>query len=498
MTFWPSRGSMSNDMSSLYRQYRPQHFTDVLGQKHISDSLIASLQKGRIGHAYLFSGPRGTGKTTLARLYARALNCPKRAKSGEPCGTCPLCREILEGRSVDVLEIDAASNRGIDEIRELRERIAFAPTQAAYKVYIIDEVHMLTKEAFNALLKTLEEPPAHAVFILATTELHKVPETIISRCQRYAFHRASKEALSELLGAVAQKEKIAIDQSGLEALIDRADGSYRDALTLLGNLATHDGSLDGPTVRQLLGLPQEEIVTTVLRQLLGGEVVELSQALKRYIADGLDLSALVKAVADRCKDGILGGTTEFPTANLAAVLENLLLTLARARTSTDPSALMTAHLLSLALRYQATAARGVPPAAPAMRDVQPPPPVHDEVVKVDTVEAPAKLSVAPPDDFWPHFLEGIKGHNHALYMVVRSAALEALSEDAVVIAVKFRFYVDRLTEIRNKKIIEAVAGEVAGRPVRLECVIRADLNVVAPSDDLVRTVVDVFEVEESK
>ncbi len=226
--------------------------------------------------------------------------------------------------------------------------------------------------------------------------------------------------------------------------------------------------------------------------------------LRSYIAEGSDIGALAKAVADSCKEGILNGQSAQPTASLATVLEEILLTLARARTSTDPTALVVANLLGLALRFQSSETRpNAPQAAPVMRDVQPPaPPLPDQLPPVDAVAPTPVPKPAQPAassaDFWPHFLEGIKSHNHALYMVVRSAALEQLTDETVVVAVKFRFYVDRLCEIRNKKIIEAVATEVAGRPVRLECVIRADLAVSAPTDDLVRTVVDVFEVEESK
>ncbi|MEK9167487.1 MAG: DNA polymerase III subunit gamma/tau, partial [Patescibacteria group bacterium] len=174
-------------MSSLYRKYRPNQFSELVGQDHIRGSIESMLKSNQIGHAFLFSGPRGTGKTTLARLLARVVNCVGKKKGVEACGECEICLEIQNNQSVDVIEIDAASNRGIDEIRDLREKIAFAPARSKYRVYIIDEVHMLTKEAFNALLKTIEEPPAHAIFILATTELHKVPETIISRCLRYQF-----------------------------------------------------------------------------------------------------------------------------------------------------------------------------------------------------------------------------------------------------------------------------------------------------------------------
>ena len=195
---------------ALYRKYRPLTFSDVIGQGHIVQTLSNAIKNDRIGHAYLFTGPRGTGKTTLARIFARAINC-QNIKGTEPCLKCDICKSINEGRSLDIFEIDAASNTGVDNIRELRENVKFPPSQAKYKVYIIDEVHMLSTGAFNALLKTLEEPPAHVIFILATTEIHKVPETIISRCQRYDFARLPVDNIIKL-SLIAKSEKIEIEK----------------------------------------------------------------------------------------------------------------------------------------------------------------------------------------------------------------------------------------------------------------------------------------------
>ncbi len=233
-------------MATLYRKYRPQAWSEISGQSHVKVTLAFEIATGKIAHAYLFSGPRGVGKTSAARIFSRAVNCLDRAKlaagdadAGEPCGTCESCVAILEGRSLDVIEIDAASHRGIDAVREnIIENARFSPSRAAYKVFIIDEVHMLTTEAFNALLKTLEEPPAHVVFILATTELHKVPQTILSRCQRFDFRKIPFIDLVDRLHGLAEREKIKVDRRSLEEIARHADGSLRDAEGLLGKVLT--------------------------------------------------------------------------------------------------------------------------------------------------------------------------------------------------------------------------------------------------------------------
>ncbi|MEM5794931.1 MAG: DNA polymerase III subunit gamma/tau, partial [Bacillota bacterium] len=243
---------------ALYRQWRPQDFEQLVGQEHISTTLKNAITSNRIAHAYLFSGPRGTGKTSTAKIMAKALNCLQ-GPTIHPCNACDRCKRIIDGSSMDVLEIDAASNRGIDEIRELREKVKFTPVDGRYKVYIIDEVHMLTTEAFNALLKTLEEPPAHAIFILATTEPHKIPATILSRCQRYDFRRIDSEAISGRLLKVLQEMSIEAEPEALGVIARFAEGGLRDALSILDQCIAFSGDrITVEDVRSMLGLAGDE------------------------------------------------------------------------------------------------------------------------------------------------------------------------------------------------------------------------------------------------
>ncbi|MCF7831134.1 DNA polymerase III subunit gamma/tau [Candidatus Gracilibacteria bacterium] len=275
-------------MSALFLKYRPQTFTDLVGQTSVVKTLRNALKIEKPSHAYLFSGSRGTGKTSTARIFAKGLTC-QNLKQGNPCGTCNFCRDISEGNLVDVIEIDAASNRGIDEIRELREKIQFAPNRAQRKVYIIDEAHMLTKEAFNALLKTLEEPPEHAFFLLATTEKHKLPETIISRCQNFIFNRFTLEQLIERLGEIAKTESFDTDQKSLELIARKAEGGLRDAISLLEQIAAEtENKITPESVRESLGISDSETLSKFWSAILNKSSEDAFKILKEISKSGKD------------------------------------------------------------------------------------------------------------------------------------------------------------------------------------------------------------------
>ncbi|MBC7260485.1 MAG: DNA polymerase III subunit gamma/tau, partial [Chloroflexi bacterium] len=257
---------------ALYRRWRSQTFAEIIGQEHVTQTLLNALRAGRIAHAYLFAGPRGTGKTSTARVLTKAVNCLD-PQNGEPCNRCAICRSLNEGRSLDLIEIDAASNRGIDEIRALREKIAFAPSECRYKVYVIDEVHMLTNEAFNALLKTLEEPPPHAIFVLATTEPHKIPLTVLSRCQRFDFRRVSLSHLKQKLERICAQEGIRIQPAALDAIARYASGSFRDAESLLDQLASYGAEeISLEDVRRVLGTAPGEVISGMIQALVTRDV----------------------------------------------------------------------------------------------------------------------------------------------------------------------------------------------------------------------------------
>lgn len=310
--------------TALYRKWRPTSFEEVRGQDHIVKTLKNQINSGRIGHAYLFCGTRGTGKTSIAKIFARAVNC-EHPVDGSPCGECSMCCQIAEGASLNVVEIDAASNNGVENIRDIREQVQYPPTDGRYRVYIIDEVHMLSIGAFNALLKTLEEPPSYVIFILATTEVHKIPITILSRCQRYDFKRISIDTIAGRLAELTQAEQIDVDDRALRYVARAADGSMRDALSLLDQcVAFHFGEkLTYDNVLEVLGAVDNRVFSKLFQAVLASDTKACIREIEEMIIQGRDLSQLVNDFVWYMRNLLIAKTTDEPGDMLDMSEENL-------------------------------------------------------------------------------------------------------------------------------------------------------------------------------
>ncbi len=302
-------GGAKVNYQALYRMFRPQSFEDVVGQEHVTKTLRNAISKGKQSHAYIFSGPRGTGKTSIAKVFAKAINCLERS-DGEPCNECAICTGITRGTNSDVIEIDAASNNGVDEIRNIRDKVKYAPSESKFKVYIIDEVHMLTTGAFNALLKTLEEPPAHAIFILATTEPHKIPPTIISRAQRFDFKAISHDEIVERLQFVADNQEIEYDHAALDFIAKASEGGMRDALSIMDQaIAFGDEHLTLQDALNVTGSVDAQALNDLLKEVVEGDVKTAFSTYHQFIAQGKEVNRLINDMIYFVRDTIMNKTS---------------------------------------------------------------------------------------------------------------------------------------------------------------------------------------------
>jgi DNA polymerase-3 subunit gamma/tau len=490
----------------FYRKWRPQTLAEVVGQEHVTQILRNALESGRVAHAYLFCGPRGTGKTSTGRILAKAVNCLTSGR-GEPCNACEICQAITQGRALDMIEIDAASNRGIDEIRELRERVNFAPNIARYKVYIIDEVHMLTEPASNALLKTLEEPPPHAIFILATTEPHKLLPTLLSRCQRFDFHRLSHNAVVAKLEYICQKEGISIEPQGLRLIARSVSGSLRDAENLLQQLVTYYGNqIDVHQVENMLGVTTDFQVRELAGHIVNKDIPAGLATINSLVNDGLDLGQFTRGLVEYLRNMLL--TKSGAEASLDLATEDL------AQIKELTSKVSTADILkalklfgqidfrfkdysSLPLELALVECilpeeKETPPEEKAV-SVKAATPLY----KAEPNQEPSTLEISPGVEHiraqWGDFVETLRGMGSSgnLDAFLRSACEPvAVEGDTLVLAFYYSFHKEKIEDAKYRHLIEKKLSEKFGSPSKVRCVLKPKAKQKAMEGHLVRAALE--------
>ncbi|MDQ5972492.1 MAG: polymerase subunit gamma/tau [Patescibacteria group bacterium] len=457
---------------ALYRKYRSKSLSEIVGQEHIITTLQNAIKKGSISHAYLFTGPRGVGKTSIARILAHEIN-------GLDYGS--------DTPHIDIIEIDAASNRRIDEIRDLRDKVHIAPTSAKYKIYIIDEVHMLTKEAFNALLKTLEEPPAHVIFILATTEAHKLPETIISRTQRFHFKSIEPTQAVEHLRMIAQQEKLTISDEALELIAEHGDGSFRDSIGLLDQVSSLGRPIEADDVRDMLGIAPNTIVEALLQATLSGTPKTIIETLEDAAQHGYEPSLLAKQLMQAVRQQLLSGSATQPV-----VMTGLLNELIEVSASSDPALKLEVVLLGINLSTGNSSTGNSKSETLNTKETMAKPEVKKTevaapkaIVEKPKSEALNTKEVEPvqvTDDLskaWGQVLQAVKAKYNTLYGVLRMAQ-PSETEDGVVLHCQFAFHQKRLNEAKNKQIVTELLSAQLGKPVAVSCVVEASKTPSPP------------------
>jgi DNA polymerase-3 subunit gamma/tau len=446
---------------ALYRKYRPTTFSEAVGQEHITTTLKHAIKSGKISHAYLFTGPRGIGKTSVARILAHEVN-------GLPYNDNSI--------HLDIIEIDAASNRRIDEIRELRDKVHITPTSAKYKVYIIDEAHMLTREAFNALLKTLEEPPAHCIFILATTEVHKLPETIISRTQRFSFNPVSVKVAADHLRTIAQKEKIDVTEGALELIAQHGQGSFRDSISLLDQLSNTKEEITDDVVRNLLGLPQSMAISELIAAIENGDSSQLLENLDALFVQGVNAAAIATELGKQLRLQLIAGTN-------AAWIPKLLRELLEVSRGTNPTENLEIALLeSAALNMRPTQSLKTTSSNPSQKHIADKP---KEVLKatktMDAAITPGKQEIIQDIIYgsfniedWPKVVEYAKKHAASIYTALK-LAMPVTEGNTLILYFQFPLHQKKLNQAKNKDLIGQIIEEVAGAKIKVDCMVNKEV-----------------------
>jgi len=516
-------------VQALYRKWRPQTFDEVVGQEHVVRTLRNALASGRIHHAYLFAGPRGTGKTTTARLLAKAVNCLA-PEDQRPCNECTICQAVNEGRLLDLIEIDAASNTGVDDVRELRERVGFRPNEARYKVYVIDEVHMLSNAAFNALLKTLEEPPPHAIFVLATTRPDKIPDTVLSRCQRHDFRLIPVSKIVARLQWMTEQEHIRADREALTLIARQSTGSMRDAESLLDQLASYDK--EGITVADVhaaLGTGASETVIQVADALGKGDVAQGLGAINTAVDEGADPRQFARQIVEhlrallllRLKSGVIPAhvsedlrpqleaqAAAFSPQALARAVRLFSQAAVEAKGGWQPQLPLEMAFIEAVLPAEPEKAAPHQPSPPASTRTSPPPRRPTSPPARPPRPAPARSTspsssqshrevrepasdyggLAPGDGSltpetlqsrWSEMLNALRPRNLALEALMRSCKPVAVEGDIVVLGFVHNFHRSKVEEEHNKQIIENVLSSLVGQRYRVRCVLAHQERAIA-------------------
>ena len=483
------------DNRSYYLKYRPQKVTE-LDLTAVRESLEKVLKSKKIPHALLFSGPRGIGKTSAARIFAKAINCPTKRKTFEPCNRCHFCQGITDGSALDLIEIDAASNRGIDDVRELRDKIKLSPAECRYKVYIIDEVHMLTHEAFNALLKTLEEPPAHAVFILCTTAPEKLPETILSRCLRFNFKKATVPEVIRSLERVVKGEKLKIEKGVLTEIVQAVDGSFRDGQKILDQLAMGKKKVNLKETQTLLGKIEAMAPGKLLGLLAEGKLKEALLEIDRVVCLGADLSQYCQEILEKFRLGLLAkaGLTEISSPEITAGFSLSELTDLIRLFSQAAKDLKTNPIPQLPLEMAVVAWLGLKGEEKTGKVATKTMTQNPTVVRQPTPSRSDPL-LKEIEKRWQEVLDGVRPLNHSVEALLKASRPSHLQGDVLILEVFYEFHKERLESDKCRTIVEEVASEVINRPLKIKCVLGQKGKTLTPEEkegDVVQVAEEIF------